>query len=79
MKYYQQKNLSVTDEQRKFIEANHGKMEIRQIAVMLGLNYGKTYHNIKLMGLTKPMQSKVIKMDEHYFDVDNFAKKYYNF
>ncbi len=78
MPKYPQRRISVTDEQRKFIELNDGKMEIRQIAKMLGLSYHKVQHNRGVMGLIKCRGAKVIIM-EGYFDVDSFQHKYYNF
>ena len=78
MPKYPQRTVTVTDEQRKFIEANDGKMEIRQIAKMLGLSYHKVQHNRGVMGLIKCRGAKVIVM-EGYFDVDEFQKRHYRF
>lgn len=76
---YPQRRLSVTEEQKKFIEANDGKMEIRAIAKMLGLSYHKVQHNRGVMGLIKCRGAKVIQMGDDYFDVDSFQKQHYNF
>ena len=72
-----QKNITLTEEQLKFIELHHGKMSIGQISKMLGLPYGKVHNNLRLLGKVNPLQPKVVKMEKNgYFDVDSFGKLY---
>lgn len=74
--YRIQKNITVNEEQKKFIKENHGKMCNRDIAKMLGLGYTKVHRNMLLMGMVKqkPTTAKIVTM-KGYFDVDDYAKK----
>ncbi len=75
-RYRVQKNVTVSKEQKLFIQSNAGKMSIGKIAAMLGLTYGKTHKNMVVMGLYKPQpKAKIIEM-EGYFDIDTFGKQY---
>lgn len=74
-----QKNVTITPEQEAFAKANYGKMNNTQLAKMLGLNYGKTLNNLRVMGLYQPNPYNGILVEmKDYFDVDEFGK-YYNF
>jgi len=74
-----QKNITVTEEQMKFIESNFGKMPIGQIAKMLGIGYNKVHNNLRMVGKVKTLQAKVVSFEKNgYFDVDRFAQ-YYNY
>lgn len=74
-----QKNITLTDEQMKFIEANFGKMSIGQISKLLGVGYNKIHNNLRMVGKVKTLQAKVVSFDNNgYFDVDKFAR-YYNY
>lgn len=78
--YRIQKNITLNEEQLKFVKDNHGKMNLGQIAKMLGLGYTKVHRNTLLLGMVKPRKqtAKVITI-EGYFDIDEEAKRYYNF
>lgn len=75
--YRTQKNLTINEEQRKFIEANDGKMSLSQLSKCLGLGWNKIQANRRLLGLVKPKESKVIDFSRGgRFDVDQFKKHY---
>ncbi len=73
--YRVQKNITISDEQKKFIENNHGKMNIGELSKMLGLTYNVTHKNLGLMGMVKKRKARIVTM-EGYFDLEEFAKKY---
>jgi hypothetical protein len=74
-----QKQITLTPEQREFVESNLGKMDIGSIAKMLGLGYNKVHNNLRLMGKVKLRpKAKVVQM-KGYFDVDTFYKENYRF
>lgn len=87
MEYRKQRNITFTPEQENFAKENYGKMEHKQLAKLIGVKYGKTLINLKLMGLhvtkneIEKGQSysfcKVVKFKK-YFDIDGFGK-YYNY
>lgn len=78
-----QRNVTISKEQELFAKANYGKMTNIALAKMLGIGYGKTLNNLKVMGLYEPKGitqlsfnfCKVVDMQE-YFDVDSFGKYY---
>ena len=70
-----QKNVTLTSDQENFIKENYGKMTVGKIAVLLGLTYGRTHKNMRVMGLVRRQKAPVIKMSE-YFDIDAFGKYY---
>lgn len=78
-----QRNVTISPEQELFAKANYGKMTNIALAKMLGIGYGKTLNNLKVMGLYEPKGitqlshhfCKVIDMQE-FFDVDKFGKYY---
>lgn len=78
-RWYKQRNLTISDEQREFIQHNDGKVDVGTLAVMLGLSYNKVQHNRRVLGLVK-QRAKVIKMvtvnDDELFDLEEFAKAY---
>jgi len=72
-----QKRVTVSNEQIAFIKSNHGKMSLSQISKMLGLSVGVVHNNMRVVGLIKPKQAKIINFDRNgYFDVDEFQKLY---
>lgn len=74
-----QKNQTITDEQRKFAEANIGKMHIGEISKMLGISYNKLHNNLRLLGLVGSRKHEAVVVDfNEYFDIDSFGK-YYNY
>lgn len=74
MAHRYQRNITVSPEQKKFIEENYNKMSIGQLSKMLGLTPNKTYNNMKII-FNMPTKGKVVPM-EGYFDVDAFGKLY---
>lgn len=76
MAHYIQRNLTINEEQKKFIESNHGSMNISQLSKMLGLTYNKCHNNLKLMGLVTPRKQAIIVDFNKYFDVDDCFKVY---
>jgi len=78
MNYRKQKNLTISKEQKEFIEANVGKMTIGKISSMLGLTYNVCHSNLRVMGYVKPRRATVVRM-KGYFDIDHFQKLYYNY
>jgi len=78
MKHYYQQNVSLTPDQVEFVKANKDKMNVGELAKMLGLTYGKVHNNLKVLGLVKRRKAVVVKMDG-YFDVEEFQYRYYNF
>lgn len=74
--YYNQKNITLTQEQQDFLKLNHGKISMNDISKMLGIGYGKTVHNARLLGLGKySHRARVVRMDG-YFDEETFFKQY---
>lgn len=71
-----QKNLTITKEQRKYIENNYGKMSIGELSKMLGLGYNKVHNNLRLLNKVKTRTARIIKMDG-YFDIDKEWKQNY--
>lgn len=72
---YRQKNITINNQQREIVEANHGKIRNRALAKMIGVTYNVLHKNLVLMGKVKTRQAPVIKM-EGYFDEKSFFKKY---
>lgn len=78
--YRIQKNITLNEEQVEFVKANHRKINNSEIAKMLGLGYTKVHRNMLLMGLvtSRKPTAKVVSM-EGYFNIDEEARKYYNY
>lgn len=75
MSYRKQTNITLNEEQKKFVLDNFGKMNIGEISKMLGLGYNLVHNNLRVMGKVKTKMTKVIKMDG-MFDIDSFGKFY---
>lgn len=76
--YRRQKNITVTNYQKKILKDNFGILEYAEIARKAGTTLNKVVNNLKVMGLIKQKpQAPVIKMKNN-FDLDEF-KKYYNY
>lgn len=77
MQYRKQKNLTISQEQKDFIEAHAGVMNNTQLSKYLGLTVNIISANKKLLGLVKPLEARVVNFDRNgYFDVDQFGKLY---
>ena len=76
-KQYQQLNYTLDEKQLAYLKENFGKMNIASLAKMIGMNYGKTHNNLRLLGLvgSRNTKAKVVKM-EGYFDEESFFKNY---
>jgi hypothetical protein len=72
-----QKNITVSNEAANFLRDNYGKMDNRALARSIGVGYGKTLANLRVMGLYRPnaYNGIVVKMKD-FFDVDSFARYY---
>lgn len=74
MKKYWQVNMTITQEQKEYVEKNFGIMSIGQLTKMLGLTYNKLHNNLRLMGKVKT-KAKVVHIDG-CFNEDEFFKNY---
>lgn len=72
--YREQKFITITDDQKRVLTENFGKINIRAIANLIGETYNKTYNNIRLLGWTipKPVETEVVE----FFDENEFFNHY---
>lgn len=72
-----QRNITLSPEQRLYVDEHFGKMDLGKISAALGIGYQKLHKNLRVMGKVKT-KAKVIRMDG-CFDSENFLNKYYKY
>jgi hypothetical protein len=73
-----QRNLTITNEQVEALKLNFGKMNIPNLAKLIGEPYGKTHSNLRLLGYVTPRETTAPPETEQdgYFNLKEFAKMY---
>ena len=74
----QNKNMTLTPNQEKYVKANYKRMTIKEMARNLSINIGLVNNNMRLMGLSKTAtRAQVIELPATkagYFDIDAYGK-----
>ena len=75
--YRLQKNVTLTEEQQKFILDNYKEMTYSQIGEAIGVHMRKVISNMRVMGIKKSELIEPPSFERNgYFDVDRFSQHY---
>lgn len=70
-----QKNITLSEDQLRYLKDNFNKKCFRDISSFLGVTYNKLHNNARLLGMVKT-RSCADKGTGDLFDEDNFFKNY---